>query len=138
MKTRHGFVSNSSTSSFTCDICDEEYTGWDACPSQFDCSTCENEHVMCNSHIKDQEPPEEPGCEHKFDREKQAFCSECGKPAWVEFECDDFDLSSKQCPICQFEAYCNSEMATYLEKTRNISQEVLKYLTNGLTIQCTP
>lgn len=48
MKVRTGFVSNSSTSSFICEICGEQYSGWDICPSEVDGASCQNEHLFCN------------------------------------------------------------------------------------------
>ena len=79
MKVRSGFVSNSSTSSFTCDICGETYTGWDAGPHDpdYDCAICHYEHVMCNEHLLDAEIPKLKGCEHEFDREANKHCPEC-------------------------------------------------------------
>jgi hypothetical protein len=96
MKIRNGFVSNSSTSSFICDVCGEEYTGWDASPfdSNYDCSVCENGHNICNEHLNGD-----------YDKD------------------DECQLLEKFCPICQFKDYSNYEMATYLEKTRKISRD---------------
>jgi hypothetical protein len=123
MKQRNGFVSNSSSSSFVCDICGEVYEGWDASPhdDSYDCSVCPNEHIMCNEHIVGEiKSPMMNGCDHEFDRTKAEFCSECGEPAAIENE--DYTLSSDNCPICQFEDYSESEMAKYLEKTRGITR----------------
>lgn len=47
MKIRQAFVANSSSSSFVCDLCGEEFSGWDASPSEFEHFTCENEHIVC-------------------------------------------------------------------------------------------
>jgi hypothetical protein len=121
MKIRHGFVSNSSTSSFSCCLCGEEFTGWDASPSEFDCSTCVNEHIMCNKHLEKLPPPRIKGCHHEFDRDNNAFCSQCGEEAWKET--DEFELDERTCPICRFEDYDPSEMAKYLERTRKISRD---------------
>jgi hypothetical protein len=124
MKTRQGFVSNSSTSSFTCDLCGEEYSGWDASPwdRDYGCLVCPNEHVMCEEHVKEEaEPPMDKGCEHEFDRDNAEFCSECGEPAWVES--DEATMSSDCCPVCKFEAYSDSEMAKYLLKTREVPRD---------------
>lgn len=49
MKIRNGFVSNSSSSSFTCDVCGETYSGWDACLSEAEMYECENGHTFCES-----------------------------------------------------------------------------------------
>jgi len=124
MKIRNGFVSNSSTSSFVCDLCGEEYTGWDASPwdRDYGCYVCPNEHVMCEEHVDgDVETPVEKGCEHEFDRDKCNYCPTCGEEAWVESE--EATIASSQCPICQFKAYADSEMAAYLLKTRGVSRD---------------
>jgi hypothetical protein len=129
MKIRNGFVSNSSTSSFVCDVCGEEYTGWDAGPcADYDCTQCENEHAMCLSHLEDMgkvKIPDDKGCEHEFDREKNKFCAECGVEAWIEAEMENEDgyLRKELCPVCNFQTYARNEMAVYLEKTRKISRD---------------
>ena len=101
MKVRNGFVSNSSTSSFVCDICGEKYEGWDASPSDpdFECSVCENEHIMCNSHLE--------GVEIESLMAKD----------------EERHIPSKYCPICNFQTYAEGEMVTYLEKTRKVSKD---------------
>jgi len=129
MKIRNGFVSNSSTSSFTCDICGEVYTGWDASPSEsvYGCSICVNDHTMCNSHIDtssfDTDDDMVNGCEHEFNREEYKYCPECGEPAMIEN--DESGISEKNCPICQFKYYSENEMVTYLEKTRKVSKDTV-------------
>lgn len=132
MKTRQGFVSNSSTSSFVCNVCGEKFTGMDAGPSDFDCVECSNGHIMCNSHLKDL-PPVPPviinGCEHEFDRETMNFCPTCGKKATeviAEKESDKYgyvSLHPSRCPVCRLEIYAEDEMSRYLEKTREITRD---------------
>ena len=125
MKTRNGFVSNSSVSSFICHVCGEEFTGQDASPSDFDCSECDSGHVMCNSHIGEIKPVKVDGCTHSFDRDNNKFCSECGSPSQIEKEPYDEggNVSIEYCPVCQFKIYAEGEMAKYLEKTREVSRE---------------
>jgi len=127
MKTRCGFVSNSSTSSFTCDICGEEYSGWDASPGpDYGCVSCENEHGFCESHLEDYkaEMSKIPLCEHEFDRDTCEFCPECGEPRWDDLsEYSSYELPSAFCPVCQFVTYAEHEMAAYLEKTRKITRD---------------
>lgn len=50
MKKRTGFVSNSSSSSFICQVSGESYGGWDAGLSDFDLCECENGHVFHTSY----------------------------------------------------------------------------------------
>ena len=50
MKIRNGFVSNSSSSSFTCDVCGETSSGMDMGISEAGMFECENGHTCCESH----------------------------------------------------------------------------------------
>jgi hypothetical protein len=50
MKIRTGFVSNSSSSSFTCEVCGETQSGMDMCRSEAGMVECENGHTFCESH----------------------------------------------------------------------------------------
>ncbi len=56
MKIRNGFVSNSSSSSFTCDVCGTTEAGMDASARDFDMSECVNGHVFCNDHAPESNP----------------------------------------------------------------------------------
>lgn len=46
MKIRNGFVSNSSSSSFICDVCGTVECGYDASMSDFGMINCENGHTL--------------------------------------------------------------------------------------------
>jgi len=50
MKIRTGFVSNSSSTSFTCDVCGEDVSGWDLCISDSGMCQCQNGHTFCEEH----------------------------------------------------------------------------------------
>lgn len=52
MKIRNGFVSNSSSSSFICEICNRTEIGWDGnSVTDFDMVRCVNDHTFCMSHL---------------------------------------------------------------------------------------
>ena len=51
MKIRTGFVSNSSSSSFTCDFCRNDVSGWDLSLEEAEMSCCENGHTVCDDHL---------------------------------------------------------------------------------------
>jgi len=53
MKIRNGFVSNSSSSSFVCDVCHGVESGWDMGLSDAEVTECEVGHVFCDSHMKE-------------------------------------------------------------------------------------
>ena len=74
MKIRHGFVSNSSSSSFICSVCKEDYSGWDAGLSEAEMYECENNHIFCESHLVNSE---------------------------IDTK-DNYEISPEGCPICQF------------------------------------
>ena len=69
MKIRNGFVSNSSSSSFSIFGVEVDY----------DCL----KNTLAK-YLKEQEPI--PGCSHKFDRDKNEFCGKCGQSAWHEID----------------------------------------------------
>lgn len=51
MKVRNGFVSNSSSSSFVCQVCGEIESGFDSSYSEFGMVQCFEEHVLHKDHI---------------------------------------------------------------------------------------
>ena len=51
MKIRKGFVSNSSSSSFVCEYCGSEASGWDMCLSEAEMVRCIHDHEICQDHI---------------------------------------------------------------------------------------
>jgi len=52
MKYRNGFVTNSNSSSYTCDYCGGVESGWDMSLSEAGMCECENNHTICQDHIK--------------------------------------------------------------------------------------
>ncbi len=51
MKVRHGFVSNSSSSSFVCDLSGEVFGGYDSSLSDFDLACCTKGHTFSYSEF---------------------------------------------------------------------------------------
>jgi len=66
MKSRQGFVSNSSTTSF----------------SVFGVYI-KNEENFLNTLLGPKKVTQTPGCTHELDREAVKFCPNCGAPAWI-------------------------------------------------------
>ena len=106
MKIRNGFVSNSSSTSFSCEICGRSESGWDAIPRDLGFVECPNGHVICEDDMLDDT---EIG-DRKEDEEgnyKEYDIEECG------------------CPICNFVVLSNRDTARYLLKKFGHTREVV-------------
>jgi hypothetical protein len=92
MKIRKGFVSNSSTSSFTCDVCGATESGFDASVADVGFGICENGHYHC-------------GCEVSMNDDCMKNDEDYGQA--IKEEC---------CPICIFDMSSKVDMKRYLYK----------------------
>jgi hypothetical protein len=94
MKIRTGFVSNSSSSSFVCEICSHSETGYDASPDDLGFAVCVNEHIFCEEHL---------------------LHTDC--------EREDYEYPEDCCPICQFIEYSQPELAQYLLEKYGVARD---------------
>jgi hypothetical protein len=100
MKIRKYFVSNSSSSSYICDVCGHEESGWDLGLSDADMVECEHGHIFCVDHALTD-----------------------------EYEEDRYDVSESCCPICQLDTITNSDLVQFLLiKTGKSRKELEKEL----------
>ena len=104
MKTRTGLVSNSSTSSFICDVCNRVEAGMDLSISDAEMiefyPCCHIVHINCLSE----------------DLRKKIF----------EDEGSSSEKDNKNCPFCNFEKLCNDDFIRFLEmKTPDIRNVVM-------------
>ena len=89
MKTRQGFVSNSSSCSFTCCVCSNVEGGYDSSGrSEFGFSGCTNGHEFCEQHLL---PESDVKLEGEDDHEDED--DYYGSYA-------DADVNPNRCPIC--------------------------------------
>jgi len=109
LKYRLGFVSNSSTSSFVCEICGASEAGMDASPTDFDMIECDNGHTICQEEALDgwEEAKEKRDEEHEED----------------DGYYDDSLLPSTHCPICLFEVPSMPDIESYFVKEYGIPKE---------------
>jgi hypothetical protein len=103
MKLRYGFVSNSSTTSFTCEICGRTESYYDsASHTDFGFVICENEHNICEEEVIGE-----------IDLTDEQL---------EELEQNGYDIPSANCPICQFQVISNPNIKRYLKKEKCVDE----------------
>lgn len=154
-KIRSGFVSNSSSSSFICDICGREEFGFDMCLDEAEMCECENGHTICLDHIIYPESQEvyqkvwnrlieefktskyDPLTDEKLNKfiEKENI-----DPNNITYDNIDnllykldepitYRLPEEFCPLCNFEELDMYDAKKYLLKTTNYTEdEVFEYV----------
>ena len=135
MVIRHGFVSNSSTTSFTCEVCGASESGWDSVGIRdFGFFQCVNGHVLCEEHQLDVELTVEEMRDHLLehyakwyeveDVEALKACDEeYVLDLWNDAGCNSYEVPETYCPVCQFLEISNSDTARFLLKETGIPRE---------------
>lgn len=103
MKKRNGFVSNSSSSSFVCDVCGRVESGFDASASDFDMLECENGHIFCVDEVVHSD---------------------------IEIE-DDYDVPAHFCPICSMQNFRDVDLVMAALIMLNTSRKELEDTLRG-------
>lgn len=109
MKIRNGFVSNSSSSSYTCEICNNTESGFDCGPEDCGFGICTNEHCLCIDCFMEGKP-KPPEDEETYEQ-------------WSEETKDGNYYPEECCPICQFIEPSSPDTANYLLKEYGISRD---------------
>lgn len=108
MKIRLNFVSNSSSSSYICEISGEVESGYDAGMRELGFCQCEKGHIFKEEYLK-------PTDIEEIDK--------------IEFtgEYNDIyeELPPKYCPICTFEYITNDIISDYLFYINNTDRETI-------------
>ena len=141
MKFRKDFVTNSSSSSYVCEICGRTESGFDLCLSDAEMMECVNSHTFCR-----EEALKRPS---KKDLIKMILENELNKDTWdstlkgrrdyteeelITMEEDDlfdkfcseggyYEVPECVCPICQFIEYSEYDLSAYLLKEYGISRD---------------
>jgi len=125
MKIRKGFVSNSSSSSYTCEVCGETVSGMDIGHGYGDEGTgmfdCENGHTVCTKHAigitKDRWSDNFSEILLKQYKEKLAAKGEDTDDIDEDDVHDSFySTPAELCPICQMTAFRDEDMLAWCLK----------------------
>ena len=147
MKIRNGFVSNSSSSSFVCCVCDEILSGWDASPSDLGMKMCVNGHTFCECHMENIPKPTPDklresirnaitlNCyinESKRNKELEELNSipdnelDEYEEQYIDRYSGEFDVLDYKCPICIFEKISNSDCTYFLIRKCSTSMDEIR------------
>jgi hypothetical protein len=118
MKFRNGFVTNSSSSSFICDVCGETASGYDMSMEDEQMHECKNGHTFCDDHkLKVLNKVIKKGIDS--DEEDDEYNEEDER----------YEIDPIYCPICQFKALHKKDALAFLLKKNELTElDVLKEL----------
>lgn len=133
MKYRKSFVTNSSSSSYLCEVCGEVESGYDMSITDACMYECENEHVFCEHHaitpnrkqkIKYLKEHSEKSVTIPFDKLSDDKLDELLEP--LVDDCSPYEYPSLYCPICNMEHITDEVKLKYLMKAINIKDKKLQ------------
>lgn len=134
-------MTNSSSSSYVCEICGRQESGFDLGLSDADMMACVNGHVFCTDEVLDYPNKKEliqMILENKWNKDvwdskahtsrdySEEELKEMNKDTLFEKFCSEggyYDVPECVCPICQFHEYSQPDMVAFLLKEYGISKD---------------
>ena len=147
MKIRQGFVSNSSSSSYTCDVCNRTESGWDMGVNEAGMNSCVAGHTFCTKHAPEWELTWEdkkeialstyylrsgggkdlrPAIEAAETELVFNHITEVHELEWLWEEAGSgYDVPAKACPVCSFGNVHERDAFLYLLKVAGRTEKDL-------------
>lgn len=141
MKIRKDFVTNSSSSSYVCEICGRSESGWDIGLGDCEMMECVNGHVFCCDEALERPTKKEMIkiiLENEYNKNrwdsKLGIYRDCTEEElqemdenilfdeWVT-EGSYYGVPECMCPICQFIEYSEYDLSRYLSKEYGVSRD---------------
>ena len=131
MKFRKDFVTNSSSSSFVCEICGYSTGGFDMSLREAEMMECVNGHVFCCEHALER-PNKRDMIKLIMENEWNKLTEEELMDMEEDVSFDDYcteggyyDVPECVCPICQFIEYSEYDLSAYLLKEYKVSRDLV-------------
>ena len=131
MKFRKDFVTNSSSSSFVCEICGYSTGGWDMSLSEADMMECVNGHIFCSEHALER-PNKKEMIKLIMENEYNSLTEEDLMNMEEDILFEDYlseggcyEIPECVCPICQFVEYSEEDLSAYLLKEYKVSRDLV-------------
>lgn len=135
MKFRRDFVTNSSSSSYICEICGRKEVGYEMGLTDADMYECENGHTFCVEEALEASPEQlmayilengynkaEYNDGEEYSEEELNLMDEESLIS-IAAEDDNFGIPECMCPICNFIEFSKKDMKRYLMKKYSVPEE---------------
>ena len=165
MKIRKGFVTNSSSSSYVCEICHYADSTYDGGPEDVGMCECTNGHIICQEHaltvttteknlsylatMLDSFKNNDRYAAEYIQVQELIGMSDEARNEWIDENDDKWTdllenidvynsngrISEVECPICMCDFISDREMLNYVTKNFNVTLDQLKAATREIKLK---